>query len=434
MALVIFVATFLGVALTRLPFVALERPVVAFLGAVAMVLSGALSPEAAAAAIHWDTIGLLLGMMLVIAGLQQDGYTQALARASLGRAGSPRQLLVVVVVVTGVASAFLVNDAVVLVFTPILVAHCRSRGINPVPFLLAEAMASNIGGVATITGNPQNMMVGLRSGISYPEFLLRLLPVAVLASLVLVLSVWWLYRQELRTSPPYQGGDKEGVVPAPQQGTTPPNFPFVRGGMAPTPVKLHIRPSLPILALVLLGFLLTRWTGVGVPLVALAGAGLVLAVGGHLPRDLFANVDWVLLLFFASLFVVIGGLVQAGWLAPVIDAVPVRQDLTGVVFIHGVSLVLSQLISNVPYTALMLPVLQPQGSELLWLSLASAATLAGNLTLIGAVANLIVAEQAKRDGVVITFGQFFRLGLPVTALSLLVSLLVLWGERTLGWL
>jgi Na+/H+ antiporter NhaD/arsenite permease-like protein len=99
-----------------------------------------------------------------------------------------------------------------------------------------------------------------------------------------------------------------------------------------------------------------------------------------------------------------------------------------------VSLVLSQLISNVPYTALMLPVLQPQGSELLWLSLASAATLAGNLTLSGAVANLIVAEQAKRDGVVITFGQFFRLGLPVTALSLLVSLLVLWGERTLGWL
>ena len=184
----------------------------------------------------------------------------------------------------------------------------------------------------------------------------------------------------------------------------------------------------------LLGFLLTRWTGVGVPLVALAGAGLVLAVGRHSPRELFARVDWVLLLFFASLFVVIGGLVQAGWLAPVIDAVPVSPDLAGIAFLHGVSLVLSQLISNVPYTALMLPVLQPQGSELLWLSLASAATLAGNLTLIGAVANLIVAEQAKREGVVITFGQFLRLGLPVTLLTLLVSLLVLWGEHALGWL
>ncbi|MSQ06009.1 MAG: anion transporter [Dehalococcoidia bacterium] len=428
MALAIFVATFLGVSLTRVPWVALERPVVAFLGAVAMVLSGALSPQAAAAAIHWDTISLLLGMMLVIAGLQRDGYTQALARASLGRAGSPRQLLVVVVVVTGVASAFLVNDAVVLVFTPILVAHCRSRGLNPVPFLLAEAMASNIGGVATITGNPQNMMVGLHSGISYPEFLALLLPVAVLSSLVLVLSVGWLYRKDLRK--PHANAERTEIPPnppLPKGGTFPP--PFTKGGLGGFP-----RSSLLILALVLLGFLLTRWTGVGVPLVALAGAGLVLAVGGHSPRDLFAQVDWVLLLFFASLFVVIGGLVQAGGLAPVIDAVPVRQDLGGMVLIHGVSLVLSQLISNVPYTALMLPVLQPQDSELLWLSLASAATLAGNLTLIGAVANLIVAEQAKRDGVVITFGQFLRLGLPVTLLSLLISLLVLSGEHALGWL
>jgi Na+/H+ antiporter NhaD/arsenite permease-like protein len=422
MSLVIFVVTFLGVALTRLRWVSLgvslDRPVVAFLGAVAMVLSGALSPEAAVATIDWDTLSLLLGMMLVIAGLQQDGYTQALARASLGRASTPRQLLLVVVVVTGVASAFLVNDAVVLVFTPILVAHCRSRGLNPVPFLLAEAMASNIGGVATITGNPQNMLVGLRSGVSYADFMARLLPVAVLSSVVLVASVGWLYRKELRKPP------------APWREENPPSPPLRKGG-----VKGFLRPSAPVLALVVLGFLLTRWTGVGVPLVALAGAGLVLAVGGHSPRDLFARVDWVLLLFFASLFVVIGGLVQAGWLDPVIDAVPVSRDLAGIAFLHGVSLVLSQLVSNVPYTVLMLPVLEPpQASDLLWLSLASAATLAGNLTLIGAVANLIVAEQAKRDGVVITFGQFFRLGLPVTALSLLISLLVLWGEQALGWL
>ena len=418
MSLVIFVVTFLGVALTRLPWVSLDRPVVAFVGAVAMVLSGGLSPEAAVATIDWDTLSLLLGMMLVIAGLQQDGYTQALARVSLGRASTPRQMLLVVVVVTGVASAFLVNDAVVLVFTPILVAECRSRGLNPVPFLLAEAMASNIGGVATITGNPQNMLVGLRSGVSYAEFMARLLPVAVLSSVVLVLSVGWLYRKELRK--PLEAAEPPEIPPGP---------PLRKGG-----AKVLPRPSVFVLALVVLGFLLTRWTGVDVPLVALAGAGLVLAVGGHSPRELFARVDWVLLLFFASLFVVIGGLVQAGWLDPVIDAVPVSRDLAGIAFLHGVSLVLSQLVSNVPYTVLMLPVLEPQASDLLWLSLASAATLAGNLTLIGAVANLIVAEQAKRDGVVITFGQFFRLGLPVTVLSLLISLLVLWGEQALGWL
>jgi Na+/H+ antiporter NhaD/arsenite permease-like protein len=410
MALVIFIVTFLGVALTRLPWVKLDRPVVAFLGAVAMVLFGVLTPAEAVAAIDWDTLALLLGMMIIIAGLQQDEYTQAAAAAVLGRAKSPRQLLVLVIIFTGVASAFLVNDAVVLVFTPILIAYCKGRELNPTPFLLAEAMASNIGGVATITGNPQNMLIGLQSGISYVGFLLRLLPVALLSSAILLVLTSWMYRKDLRQ--PFRLDDIEQ-----------------RSDFRPLN---KIKPSEIILSLVVLGFLISRWIGVEVPLIALAGAGLILTFNRNSPRDIFGQVDWVLLLFFAALFVVIGGAVHAGLLDWTIESARLTSDFAGVGLLHGLSLALSQLISNVPHTILMVPLLQPLDSDLLWLSLASSATLAGNLTLMGAVANLIVVERANQQGVEVTFWEFFKLGLLVTALSLLVSLLVLWGERTLG--
>jgi Na+/H+ antiporter NhaD/arsenite permease-like protein len=410
-ALIIFVITFAGVALARLPWVRLDRPAAAFLGAVAMVLFGVLSPSQAVSAINWDTISLLLGMMVIIAGLQNDGYTQTLAMAVLGSARSAPQLLVTVIGFTGLASAFLVNDAVVLVLTPTLVTYCRARGLNPVPFLLAEAMASNIGGAATITGNPQNMLIGLQSGISYGGFLLRLLPVAVAGSLVLWGCTWWVYRRELKQ-----------------------RFYSTEDGPDRDRPSLRYRPSGVVLVLVVLGFITSRWTGVDVPLVALTGASLVLASSVRSPRDLFVRVDWVLLLFFAGLFVVMGGAVGSGLLDQVIDAAPLTGDFTGVALLHGLSLGLSQLVSNVPYVVLMTPILQAQQSDLLWLSLASAATLAGNLTLIGAVANLIVAEGAAREGVQITFGEFFKLGLPVTALSMGVSLVVLWVESALGFL
>jgi Na+/H+ antiporter NhaD/arsenite permease-like protein len=376
-----------------------------------MVLFGVMTPPQAVNAINWDTISLLLGMMVIIAGLQNDGYAQTLTMMVLGKARSAPQLLVAVIGFTGLASAFLVNDAVVLVMTPILVTCCRARGLNPVPFLLAEAMASNIGGAATITGNPQNMLIGLQAGISYGGFLLRLLPVAVAGSLVLWGCTWWVYRRELKHR-------FNSVEESPDRVQRPSRY----------------RPSGMILVMVVLGFMTSRWTGVEVPMVALAGAGLVLASSGRSPRDLFIRVDWVLLLFFAGLFVVIGGAVGSGLLDRVIEAAPVTRDFSGIALLHGLSLGLSQIISNVPYTVLMTPILQAQQSDLLWLSLASAATLAGNLTLIGAVANLIVSEEAAREGVQITFGEFFRLGLPVTALSMGISLIVLWIESALGLL
>ena len=162
-ALAIFSLTFAGITLAKVPFVRLDRPAIAFLGAVAMVLFGVLTFPQAISVIDWDTIALLLGMMIVIGALQQDGYTQALAAALFKPAKTGTQLLVVIVVFTAVASAFLVNDAVVLVLTPIVIGVCRARGFNPVPFLMASAMASNVGSTATITGNPQNVLIGIKS-------------------------------------------------------------------------------------------------------------------------------------------------------------------------------------------------------------------------------------------------------------------------------
>lgn len=411
-ALVIFTLTFIGVSVTRLPWVKVDRPATAFMGAVAMVLFSVLTFPEAIATVDWDTIGLLLGMMVVIGALQADGYTGTFALSLFGRARSPTWLLAIVVIFTGVASAFLVNDAVVLVTTPLIIAYCRDRGLNPIPFLLAEAMASNIGSAATITGNPQNVLIGLRSGISFGRFLILLLPVTALSSVVLILVTRRMFRNDLAAPFP----DKPaGKVDGPR-------------------ARPRIRPSLVILALVVVAFIMSPWLGIELPLIALVGAAMVLVASGHHPRDVFRRVDWVLLLFFTGLFVVIGGVVHQGLFDGIVNRVDLRNDLAGIGSIHGISLVLSQAISNVPFTVLMLPVMEHHAGDLLWLSLAAGATLAGNLTLIGAVANLIVAEGAAAMGVRISFWQFLRLGLPVTAITLGLSILTLWIEHALGFL
>ena len=409
-ALSIFLVTFAGIAVTRIPWLKVDRPVAAFLGAVAMVLFGVLTLTDAINAVDWGTIALLLGMMVLIAVLQQDGYTEALAATLFGRARTGTQLLVIIVAFTGVASAFLVNDAVVLVATPLIIAFCRGRGLNPLPFLLAEAMASNIGSAATITGNPQNVLIGLRSDISFGRFLVSLLPISVLASVALVFVTRWSYRRDLAR--PFAATPAE----------TAQGYHHLR----------RVRPSGVILLCVVVAFVLSPWLDVKLPVIALTGAALALLTSRHNPQETFRRVDWVLLLFFTSLFIVIHGAVQEGLFDRLIDGVKLKDNLAGIGSIHGVSLVMSQLISNVPFTVLMLPIMQGYTGDLLWLSLAAGATLAGNLTLIGAVANLIVAEGGAKDGVRISFWDFFRLGLPVTAISMVISIGVLWLEHSTG--
>lgn len=402
-AFIIFVLTYTGIIFTRLPKVNIDRPSAAFLGAVAMVVFGVLSFQEAVYAIDYNTIALLLGMMIIISTLQLDGFFEFVASKTIRLAHTPLRLLVIITLVTGLASAFLVNDAVVLLFTPVIISICRSARLNPLPYLIAEILASNAGSAMTITGNPQNMLIGINSGIHYAQFMLKLMPITFLSLAVIVAVVRWVYRADFsHKNLLHFEGEKF-------------NYDFA-----------SMKFSVPIFVGVVILFFLSNRLHIGIPLIALAGAAIILLFGRIKPSKVIMQVDWVLLLFFAALFIVVNGIEKAGLLQDILAFGTIPASVHGLGLIHLSSLILSQVVSNVPFTVLMLPVMKASGNELLWLSLASASTLAGNATIIGAMANLIVIESAEKQGVKILFMEFLKTGLVVTLLSLLISMGVLY--------
>ncbi|MGB9745793.1 MAG: SLC13 family permease [Bacteroidales bacterium] len=403
-ALIIFILTYIGIIFTRLPKINIDRPSAAFFGAVAMILTGILPFDEAIRAIDFNTIALLLGMMIIITTLQLDGFFSLIASKTISWSKTQGRLLVIVVFVTGIASAFLVNDAVVLLFTPVIIAICRSSQVNPVPYLIAEILASNAGSVMTITGNPQNMLIGMNSGIPYGTFLLKLLPVSLLSMVVIVLVMRLLYPASFRNKVPmyFNGND----------------FAYQYASM---------KFSVPIFLGVVVLFFFSRPLHLSIPVIALTGGSLVLIFGKIRPSKVVKSIDWVLLLFFASLFIVVEGAVKTGLMDPFLQRKVFEPDLKGIAALHGLSLLLSQIVSNVPYTVMMLPVMKSgMANDILWLSLASASTLAGNATIIGAMANLIVIESASRERVSISFREFFKAGIITTLLTLVFSALILW--------
>lgn len=402
-ALLIFTITYIGIIFTRLPKINVDRPSAAFFGAVAMIVFGVLSLEDAVKAIDYNTIALLLGMMIIISVLQLDGFFSLIAGKTLSWSKTPLRLLAIITFVTGIASAFLVNDAVVLLFTPVIIAICRASSLNPVPYLIAEILSANIGSAMTITGNPQNMLIGISSDIDYATFFFKLLPVSVLGMAMIVVVVRWFYRPHFGSKAVMAiNGDK---------------FEYRFQSM---------KFSVPVFIGVVIMFFLGKLLHLSIPVIALAGASFILIFGKVKPSLVIKNVDWVLLLFFASLFIVVEGAVKAGLMDFFIQSEVLTPDIGGIVKLHGLSLFLSQIVSNVPYTVMMLPVLKPISSEILWLSLASASTLAGNATIIGAMANLIVIESAEKENVKIGFWEFFKIGIVVTLLSFVISMAVLW--------
>ncbi len=402
-ALIIFVVTYTGIIFTRLPKINIDRPSAAFFGAVAMVVFGVLSLEEAVKAIDYNTIALLLGMMIIISTLQIDGFFSLIAEKTLSWSRTPLRLLVMITFITGIASAFLVNDAVVLLFTPVIIAICVGSSLNPVPYLIAEILSSNIGSVMTITGNPQNMLIGINSGISYATFFYKLLPVSLLGMALVVIVVRWFYRSNF---------DHRTVI-----GCKPQTFNYSYSSM---------KFSVPIFAGVVIMFFFGKLMNLSIPVISLAGASLILIFGRVRPSQVIRNVDWVLLLFFATLFIVVEGAVKAGLMDVIIQAHGLTDNMDSIARVHGLSLIMSQIVSNVPYTVMMLPVLKPLPGEILWLSLASSSTLAGNATIIGAMANLIVIESADKQHIKIGFSEFFRIGLTVTLLTFFISIAVLW--------
>jgi Na+/H+ antiporter NhaD/arsenite permease-like protein len=402
-ALIIFIITYLGIIFTRLPHINIDRPSAAFFGAVAMIVFGVLSFEDAIKAVDYNTIALLLGMMIIISTLQLDGFFSLIAEKTLSWSKTPARLLVFITFVTGIASAFLVNDAVVLLFTPVIIAICRTSRLNPMPYLIAEILASNVGSAMTITGNPQNMLIGMNSGISYAHFMWKLMPVSILGMAVIVFVVRWFYRADFSNGAVLATHEKE--------------FTWQVQSM---------KFSVPIFTGVVVMFFFGKLLNMSIPIIALVGASLILIFGRIKPSTIIKNVDWVLLLFFASLFIVVEGAVKAGIMDKMVHAKGITNDLQGISILHGLSLAGSQIVSNVPFTVMMLPVMKSVSSDILWLTLASSSTLAGNATIIGAMANLIVIESAEKQNIKIKFWEFFKVGIVTTLLTVLISIVILW--------
>jgi Na+/H+ antiporter NhaD/arsenite permease-like protein len=390
-AIAIFAATYLVIAIGRLPGFRLDRAGAALIGASLMVAVGALPIEEAYRAIDLDTIVLLLGMMIVVANLRLSGFFALVGAAVARHVRHPLALLAAAVAVAGFFSAFLVNDTICLVLAPLVLELVRRLKRDPVPYLLAVAMASNIGSTATITGNPQNIMIGSFSAIAYGRFLAALAPVA-LAGLAIVFAVLaHAYRREF-------GLGQRLAAAAPAARANPP----------------LVRKSVAVTAAMVVGFFL-----VAPPAKVAIIAGAFLLLTRRLkPWRIYAEIDWSLLLLFAGLFIVVAGLEKAV-LTPETLAAVGSVHLDRVPMLSLVAAVLSNLVSNVPAVLLLKPFIQHlPDARTGWLALAMASTLAGNFTILGSVANLIVVERARQARVTIDFWTYFRLGAPVTVLTI----------------
>jgi Na+/H+ antiporter NhaD/arsenite permease-like protein len=395
--LIIFIITYIGIIFTRLPKVNIDRPSAAFTGAVAMIVFGIISFDNAIKAIDFNTITLLLGMMIIVSTLKFEGFFSLIASKTISYSHSRNKLLIIIVFITGIASAFLVNDAVVLLFTPIIISICRKTKLNPIPYLIAEILSSNIGSAMTITGNPQNMLIGISSNISYLDFLIKLLPISIIGMIIIVFIVKLFYRKHFN--------DKSIL-----EFETDYKYDFKK-----------MRISVLIFLLVIIGFFFGKILSLSIPIIALIGASLILLFGKAKPSSVIKDVDWVLLLFFASLFILVSSIQSLGLLDSFIN-IELNENLISIIGLHSLSLVMSQILSNVPYTVLITPLMDVLNNENLWLALASSATLAGNATIIGAMANLIVIESAEKENVKISFWEFFKIGIITTLITLILSI------------
>lgn len=392
-ALVISI-TIVGVAIGRYPWLRMNRATIALVGATVLVVIGAISLPGAYAALDLDTLTLLFAMMIINANLRLAGFFGLVGGCVIRWARSPRQLLALMIASSGILSALFLNDTIVLMFTPVVLEIVLALRRDPIPYLIGLATAANIGSVATIVGNPQNMIIGVASQIPFVTFTAYLLPVAVVGLGVAWLVIIIVYRAEFTA-------------------TSPLTF---------TPIAARLYRPLLKKGLAAMGVMLVAFiAGAPIPLASLGAAALLLITRRLKPERVFREVDWSLLVFFAGLFVVTGAIEAAG-LSGRLFALFQPFAERGVAALALVSLLLSNLISNVPAVLLFRPLIpQFANPQQTWLTLAMATTLAGNLTLLGSVANLIVAETARRQRVHLSFMAYLKAGAPITLLTLLVG-------------
>jgi len=419
---ILFTLTYIGLALGKVPGLVMDRAGIALVGATLMLVTGMLTLEQAVStdSIDYKTLSLLFGMMVVVSFLRLSGFFQQITASALRCIRTPVGLLAVTITLSGVLSAFLINDIVCLTLTPLVLHLARRLRFDPIPHLIALATAANIGSTGTITGNPQNIFIGSHSGISYVRFAERLLPVAALGLVFDFLVVVFVYRHSL-----FSQGKRDGVSPEKCDAGTDsgmssaqdPEWGEPADSTEPQPWLQRKSVAITLAAVVLF------FSGMPLELVAL-GAAAALLLGRTKPGRVYREIDWSLLVMFTGLFIVVHAF----------QVHVVRQwDIDGwgwllqrpVDLLSLVSAGLSNLVSNVPAVLLMEPVSQamPEASqETAWLALAMSSTFAGNLTVLGSVANLIVVENAQREGITVSFWEYCKVGVPLTLLTLVLGI------------
>ncbi|AFY35194.1 anion transporter [Calothrix sp. PCC 7507] len=382
--------TYLGLALGYIPGLRMNRTTIALVGSGFLIALGALNLQEAWQAIDANTIIFLLSMMVVNANLAYAGFFRQAISVLLSLTRSPLGLLIALTFASGVLSALFLNDTIALIFTPLTLSLTQALGLNPIPYLLAVAGATNIGSVATLSGNPQNILIGSFSGISYLDFLRALTPVAIIG-LVIQIGLLWLLYPDVRSTKASQ------ILPNSKQRIFKPLF----------------NKTLVITIGLLIAF------AIGLPLAesTLVAASLLLITRRVKPQRILNKVDWNLLVMFSGLFILTRVTQKLNLIQPFTHFVNSAASL------FGVTVVLSNLISNVPAVLLLQPLISQSDTQS-WLLLAAGSTLAGNLTLFGSVANLIVLEAANDLGYKLTFWEHLRFGVPLTLCTLL--LVYLW--------
>jgi len=392
-----------------------NRTIVAMLGGILMVLFGVISQEQGIDHIDFNTLGLLIGMMIIVTITAQTGVFKFMAILAAKKAqGNPLKVLIFLSLITAGASALLDNVTTVLLMVPVTFSIARQLRVNPIPYLLSEVIASNVGGTATLIGDPPNIMIGSRvPELDFMAFLSNLAPIAFIVLIATILCLVVIYRRDLKSSPELQAkimtlNEKDEI----------------------TDTRL-LKKSLTILSLTILGFVLHGWLHLDSATIALSGAFLLLLITGETYlEEAISKVEWNTIFFFVGLFVLVSGLVHTGVIALLAEkaiALTGGDSQTTAFLILWLSAIASAFIDNIPFVATMIPMIQEMGNlgiqnlEPLWWSLSLGACLGGNGTIIGASANVIVAGMAAKEGHHISFLYFMKVAFPLMIMSIVLS-------------
>jgi Na+/H+ antiporter NhaD/arsenite permease-like protein len=397
----------------------IHRTLAALLGASLVILLKLVDQHEAFASVDFNVIFLLAGMMIIANVLAKTGIFQWIAVEAVRRTqGRPYRLLVLTSVITAIVSAFLDNVTTVVLLTPITFFVAQRLGTSPIPFLISQVLASNIGGTATLIGDPPNIIIGSQMGKDFNDFLVNLAPVATAALVVYLLMARWLFRDELRAAvSALEPDDIERLVAEERKIT---NVPLMR-------------VSLGVMALTIVGFLLSRPLGLEGATIAMTGAVVLMIVTREDVHEIFNTVEWPTLFFFIGLFILVGAVVKAGIISDlatgVLSLTGGRTDVAALMVLW-MSGFISAIVDNIPYTVTMVPLIQALGQNvdrepLIW-ALALGANLGGNATIVGASANVVVASMSEARGHPITFVQYLRYGVPATLATLVVATIDIW--------